>query len=156
MNATNRRVPATSQHHPRTTVGLSEIDTGCCAPDCSAPSLEDAPFSICTAHYIEIARHWDSQKADFRSLGEKAPAVPEPALAPLGCVYFLRLGDRVKIGHTRDLRRRRREVPHDELLAAIPGGQETERDWHRRFDHLRWQGEWFAATPELLEAIRQS
>lgn len=155
MNATNRRVPATSQHHPRATVGLSEIDTGCCAPQCSAPSLEDAPFPICATHYIEIARHWDSQKVGFRPSGENAQA-PESSIAPLGCAYFLRLGDWVKIGHTRDLRRRRREVPHDELLATIPGGQETERDWHRRFDYLRRQGEWFTATPELLEAIRQS
>lgn len=68
-------------------------------------------------------------------------------------VYFLRFGDRVKIGYTGNLAQRLRALPHDELLGTIPGDESTEWDLHERFAHLRIKGEWFRAEPELLEFI---
>lgn len=40
------------------------------------------------------------------------------------------------------------------LLASIRGGAAKETDMHRRFAHLRVDGEWFRAAPELLAFIR--
>jgi hypothetical protein len=39
------------------------------------------------------------------------------------------------------------------LLGTVPGSTEIERQYHQRFAHLREQGEWFRADPELLTAI---
>lgn len=41
------------------------------------------------------------------------------------------------------------------LLAAFDGGLQDEADLHSHFAHLRIRGEWFRATPELLDHIKQ-
>lgn len=73
-------------------------------------------------------------------------------------VYFIRRGDRVKIGTTRHLATRLGQHERDGsfvFLGAVRGGHRAEARWHRRFDHLRLtRAEWFAADPELLIAIQ--
>lgn len=80
-----------------------------------------------------------------------------------GVVYYVRLtGDRIKIGTSRELKRRlasMRVRPAD-LLAVEPGDVERERERHDQFRHLR-QGrlEEFTTSPELeahIEDVRQS
>lgn len=72
-------------------------------------------------------------------------------------VYYVRFGDRVKIGTTKDLTKRLAHIPHDEVMATEPGGVYVERQRHQQFRHLRakvGQGrEWFQLTPELTEHI---
>jgi hypothetical protein len=65
-------------------------------------------------------------------------------------VYMIRLGDRVKIGFTTNLRQRMYDLPHEEILAVVPGTVVDERRCHAAFAHLRVAGEWFRAEPELL------
>jgi hypothetical protein len=72
-----------------------------------------------------------------------------------GYVYFIRFGDRVKIGYTTDFARRRTELPHDAVLGVIPGTLDDEAAWHRLFADLRIKGEWFHADRELLAAIER-
>lgn len=69
-------------------------------------------------------------------------------------VYFARSGDRIKIGFTTNwpgrLRVLRTGAP--ELITqfiVIVGGLPREQELHAKFAHLRVNGEWFAAAPEL-------
>jgi hypothetical protein len=74
-------------------------------------------------------------------------------------VYYLRFGDRVKIGTTTSLTTRLADIPHDEVLATEPGGHQLERQRHRQFEHLQIRmgthREWFRLTPELAEHIAE-
>lgn len=67
-------------------------------------------------------------------------------------VYYLRFGDKVKIGTTSNLTRRLREVPHEEVLAVEQGNITLEEMRHEEFAALRVhnRSEWFRATEELL------
>lgn len=72
------------------------------------------------------------------------PDVPRPRI---DVVYYLRLGERVKIGTTFAPRQRFAALPHDELLALERGGRELERVRHAEFaaDRLG-TSEWFALS----------
>lgn len=72
-------------------------------------------------------------------------------------VYYLRFGDRVKIGTTKNLEQRLIALPHDEVMATEPGGIHVEQQRHKQFGHLRIRTgshrEWFQLTPELAQHI---
>lgn len=68
-------------------------------------------------------------------------------------VYYMRIGDRVKIGTTIDLDRRVREIRPEEVMATEPGGVEVERQRHGQYGHFRTTGEWFRLHGSLREHI---
>lgn len=73
-------------------------------------------------------------------------------------VYFLEMGDFIKIGRSTDVRRRIQSFESflplpTKLLHEMPGTCDTETDIHRKFKHLRVKGEWFRSHPELTEFI---
>lgn len=68
-------------------------------------------------------------------------------------VYFIRFGDRIKIGVTTNLHLRLMAIPHDEVVATIPGDRQLEKRLHAKFRHLRIKGEWFSAGGDLLDYI---
>jgi len=69
-------------------------------------------------------------------------------------VYYLALGNRVKIGTTTDLPGRMKAVPHEELVAFEFGSYTQERNRHQQFAHARITGEWFdRSDPELAAFI---
>ena len=75
-----------------------------------------------------------------------------------GLIYFLRIGDRVKIGFTTSLDARIQALQIGspdpfELLGSVPGIKAEEKDAHEIFARDRVAGEWFALTPELQEYI---
>ncbi|MEU2851768.1 GIY-YIG nuclease family protein [Streptomyces syringium] len=80
-------------------------------------------------------------------------------------VYFIRNGNRVKIGTTTDLRRRIRTLAlrSEHVVLIERGGRELEREFHERFAKYRdGKTEWFrdvgtlnAYIAERVEAIRQ-
>lgn len=69
-------------------------------------------------------------------------------------VYYMRLGDLVKIGWTTNLQRRRDVINPQEVMATEPGGRQVELRRHRQFDDLRVHGEWFQLEPPLTEWIK--
>lgn len=75
--------------------------------------------------------------------------------AGVSVVYYLRFGDRVKIGTTTNLAKRRQAVPHDELLATEPGGRQTEHARHLQFADQRITGEWFTYVDPLRGHITE-
>jgi hypothetical protein len=77
-----------------------------------------------------------------------------------GHVYFILVGDKVKIGYSaRPLNRLRAlQTSHPDklhILATIPGSQKTEGRLHERFDRYKVRGEWFRFTPEIRGFINR-
>jgi len=77
------------------------------------------------------------------------------AKAPLrpSVVYYMQFGDRIKIGTTRNILKRMREVPNDRVLATEPGEFHLEAVRHNEFKSARIKGEWFRQSPELLAHV---
>lgn len=74
-------------------------------------------------------------------------------------VYFVRVGDFVKIGFASNPKSRILELsnrcPYEfSLLATITGDKTDERKLHRRFESLRHRGEWFRFESPLKEYIQ--
>lgn len=74
---------------------------------------------------------------------------------PSGVVYYLRLGDLIKVGFTVDLAARLRDYPpHAHVLATEPGTKTLERQRHHELRHsLNLGREWFARSDEVLAHI---
>jgi hypothetical protein len=83
--------------------------------------------------------------------------VPDAELSPppVHVVYYLRFGDRIKIGTSARPRSRLAQLRYDELLAFERGGRSLEQQRHREFAGQRFPGsEWFHVNDELLAHIR--
>lgn len=134
---------------------------------CDEISVDGMPFPICARHAILVYRH-------LQDLVEMANATPEARAAaalrmlegdraeqarreasPSWCVYYLRIGDVIKIGTTSNLAQRLANYPPmAELLARERGGPELEVQRHTQFAGLLRHGkEWFAADAKLLDFI---
>lgn len=83
--------------------------------------------------------------------------VPDYDLAPVrvDVVYYLRAGDRLKIGTSSKPRQRLAALRFDELLAFEPGDRTLEQARHREFAALRGTGEWFEFRDELAEHVER-
>lgn len=80
--------------------------------------------------------------------------IPRGKHAPL--VYFIRNGNRLKIGTTTELRRRIRTLAlrPTNVALLIHGGRQLERDFHRKFAGLRiGNSEWFAYDGALADYV---
>lgn len=75
---------------------------------------------------------------------------------PPGHVYYIRTGQRIKIGYSTDIVRRLSQYPPDmEILYIRRGDKQLERSEHKRFStHLADGREWFADRPEVVDLIR--
>lgn len=83
------------------------------------------------------------------------PAIQWPS-AP--GVYFVRMGDRIKIGRAANVNTRLRGLQTGsptrlELLAVASGGEDVEVTYHQTFGHLRVLGEWFCPGDEIMAEI---
>ena len=138
----------------------STFELECCYPRCSARVTEQVRQPLCDAHLISVYRDVRDRIVDSTTDERLAVlASPRPHINPPrpsntgGEVYFVHFGDRIKIGYTANFKQRMKVIPHDQVLATIPGTPSTEKRLHRRFDHLRITGEWFRADGELLRFI---
>lgn len=70
-------------------------------------------------------------------------------------IYYVRFGDRVKIGTTTNIRQRMASIPHDEVLATELGSYDLEKQRHAQFADLRHtkRGEWFRYEGALVDHI---
>ncbi len=69
-------------------------------------------------------------------------------------VYYVRYGDRVKIGTSANPRQRLAAIWHDELLAFERGDRRLEHRRHEQFAQERFdRTEWFRVSPRLLAHI---
>lgn len=116
----------------------------------------DAPISVCHRHLASAYLYMENLIAAANT--ERDHGVSPAELKrdnqlnpPSSLVYYLRFGDRVKIGTTSQrLQDRVTNLPHDKILGWEPGGRDVERQRHDQFRLCRIKGEWFAATDELV------
>lgn len=73
-----------------------------------------------------------------------------------GTIYFIGIGDLVKIGKTVDLSQRliAFSYPAIAVLATETGYSLRERELHERFKRWRHSGEWFRRSPEVEQYIK--
>lgn len=72
----------------------------------------------------------------------------------INVVYYVRFGDRIKIGTSINPRKRLQEIPHDEVLAFERGGVTLEAQRHIEFRTSRIRNtEWFDATEDILAHV---
>lgn len=91
----------------------------------------------------------------LRDNGPVGPKRQQESKREGGYVYYIRVGELIKIGYAGDVGKRMRNYPPNaELIAAHPGTLEVERQMHTRFrEYLARGREWFYPTPELDEHI---
>ncbi|SHQ53251.1 Uncharacterised protein [Mycobacteroides abscessus subsp. abscessus] len=135
----------------------------CVHPRCEASPQEmyTFPIPLCRRHLVQVlARAAEVTRESHRdylikNAGKKPPVPMIDAKRQIhdSVVYYLRFGDRIKIGTTRHLWKRLEQLPHDKLLAVEPGDTRLERRRHLEFasDHIK--GEWFAESKRLLAHI---
>lgn len=88
----------------------------------------------------------------------ETPEVEVPAGKHQQVVYFIRNGDRVKIGTTSRLRKRVQSLSMrtGDVLMVLDGGQRLEYTLHQRFAaHRVTDTEWFGFVPEIREFLTQ-
>ncbi|MET0481074.1 MAG: GIY-YIG nuclease family protein [Mycetocola sp.] len=147
---------------------------------CGEAVKDDAPLGLCP-HHLQIAHDWVARDAGVTDLlptpclacgarlGVHYPSgwlcavcewrvgdIPDgESVAPrVDVVYYLRYGDRIKIGTSINPRQRFAGIRHDELLAFERGNRLTERKRHAQFAaHRLDRSEWFAASDEILAHI---
>jgi hypothetical protein len=83
----------------------------------------------------------------------------QPKAIQQGFIYFLRCGPFVKIGFTKSLQTRLRTHRTSNpmpitVLHTMPGNRADEANLLLKFAHLKHHGEWFNATPKLLNFIK--
>jgi hypothetical protein len=127
---------------------------GCCWPGCIRAAYSEAT-PLCTQHFGEVGQLY---KSECRRLGVGQNLTPSARwLAQRAAdeakmeerrkrrreaenqVYYVRLGDRIKIGYTKNIRRRMAQLrTHPRFVLAVePGGPEQERLRHQEFAGLR-------------------
>lgn len=84
------------------------------------------------------------------------PIPPGQRRQRVSLVYFIRDGDKVKIGHSVKPTARMSQLrTHSELelLAVCHGGPDRERALHKRFKKYRIKGEWFTLVSAITKYI---
>lgn len=152
---------------PETTYAAACTALAASGRPCDNASLPDSPFPICLRHAAEVMRYLNAITEDHagaavmaaRSLAAEIHRRPEHLRAPgrgVSVVYYLRIGQYIKIGYSADLKTRIRFYPPDtEILALeIDGDRTLEAKRLRQFRHDLLAGtEWFAPSPALLSHI---
>ncbi|HTL42617.1 MAG TPA: GIY-YIG nuclease family protein [Pseudolysinimonas sp.] len=122
------------------------------ARDHGIADLLPAPCRACgSPHGIRYPAGWVCAVCEWRH-GD----VPDGDLAPprVDVVYYLRHGDRVKIGTTANPRQRFSAIWHEQVLAFERGDRRLERRRHEQFAADRFTGsEWFRMSPQLTAHV---
>lgn len=95
-----------------------------------------------------------SQQAARLAAAKNTAASGEPTEVE-SVVYYMRVGNRVKIGFTTNLAGRIAAVMPEEVLATEPGGRMLEGVRHRQFAGLRVTREWFRHDGSLTAHIEK-
>jgi hypothetical protein len=143
-----------------------EQDTYCCAPHCKAVTWPDVPVPLCRKHAIAIWLHVNDEftRAVHGGDGGWRDGEWDPALDPAGSqqpvVYFVRIGDLVKIGTTVSLPKRLTHFrahtqDQPQVLLVLPGSYAEEKQLHALFRADRVRGEWFTLSPALTEFMAE-
>ena len=145
----NRRAEVSSTSIP---LAAPDAVPECSHPDCSArpQTRVDFPLPLCAPHLVSVCTEGAKVMASSKGRGTPNKLTNHPAV-----VYYLRFGDRVKIGTTTNMDNRLRDVPHDEVLVMERGGHAMESLRHKQFASDRITGEWFRMSDRLMRHIER-
>lgn len=134
---------------------------------CTNQNLVSDEVPICTRHAILISDAWATRQAQDHQATRTL--VPNPVYrGPLkeatrlihhpahpGDVYYLLIGDHIKIGWSKNVYRRLTSYPPDaNLLGTEEGAKELERERHQQFHaYLAHGREWFLDAQEIRDHI---
>lgn len=149
---------------------------------CPSPVEPGAPLDLCIRHLLE-AHDWVDRELGVTDLlpspclacgsrlGVRYPSgwlcavcewrvgeFPDGDVTDrrVDVVYYLRYGDRIKIGTTANPRQRIASLPHDEVLAFERGGRLLEQRRHAQFAAHRIVGtEWFESNRALVDHVAE-
>jgi hypothetical protein len=152
----------------------------CAVPGCGEQVTPDAPVPLCELH-LAVAADWAARTDGVTDLlpvpcrlcgsrvGIRYPSgwicavcewrvgeIVDDGLPPprVDVVYYLRHGDRVKIGTTSNPRQRFAAIWHEQLLAFELGDRRLEQRRHAQFASDRFEGsEWFRMSRPLRRHI---
>lgn len=128
--------------------------TMCVIPDCDHALEADAVIPICLHHAKVAFAYYSAHLDDDLELAVHEAKPKLPFREQVGRVYFVRIGDVIKIGWSSNLPKRFKALQGDALLYSHPGTMQDERATHALFSHLLIRGhEWFRSAPELLDFI---
>lgn len=136
-------------------------DNLCVIGRCNLPALPQLTAPLCASHakkaFVEIGTHFglniiqkDDLCNDPRHTAQRSRFAPGSKYSPKGTVYIVQMGSRIKIGFTRNLAQRVKDLHAEKILAAFPGTTNDERALHERFAEFRTIGEWFVADASLI------
>lgn len=132
--------------------------------DCFGAVPEGAPVPMCLMHlraafqfYADYLETVEEDTDDVRQDVAKMPVRSHPTRSDrLSVVYYIRIGNHIKIGTTADFASRMSTLQPDEILAVELGDRALERERQSQF--VRWRAakgrEYFEPSPELMEHIR--
>jgi hypothetical protein len=152
-------------HHHSRKIIQHEANRPCVASDhCCNPIVPDCPVALCGVHLREVygfaadlvTDNWDAAVRDYVSELHGTFKPPKDVRQPrAGWLYFIRFGDRVKIGYTTNPDARLQALPHERVIGVIPGSRSDEAAWHKLLADYRVVGEWFRADPTVLEVLER-
>lgn len=137
---------------------------------CDEPTIPDAPFPICFRHGAQLyaflrgrAETADRDTyldalVDFSDRRFRHVAVrPDGETSGTGRVYYVQVGEHIKIGCTVNLSGRLRDYPPNRrLLATEPGYEVLEGQRHEQFAEHRVMGrEWYTPSVPLIAHINE-
>lgn len=95
------------------------------------------------------------ERDDAEVLKASAERMKRELDARPGDVYYIQVGDRVKIGHSKDVQKRLASYPpNSTVLAYHPGSRADERRMHQKFKAYLVEGrEWFRDCGEIRDHI---
>lgn len=128
--------------------------TNVCRLDgCDRFTDEFSAVGVCMDHMDQISEDYFRKCAATRKEAAKEPEVREMGES---VVYYIRMGDNIKIGKSSNIKNRMATfyAQPDQLLAIEPGGLIREAQRHQEFRHLRvGRTELFRAEAELLDHV---
>jgi hypothetical protein len=103
-----------------------------------------------------LQRCVEAAEAKLQQVNKDRPPAPEPdAKQHDAVVYYMKLGNLVKIGTSRRIAQRVIAFNPERVLAVEPGAHGLETVRHHQFASLREQGEWFRYEQPIRDHISQ-
>lgn len=132
------------------------IRSVCVWSGCSGrPDMGEVP--LCFDHYYTVINHWRApakRRAEAKDKLDRGGKLTTSDPAP-GWLYYVQVGDLIKIGYAQNVRARLTAYPPNTVLLAVePGTRRLERERHLNFRPFLAEGrEWYRADAELMEWV---
>lgn len=136
----------------------------CMWPGCQQYTMWSPQTKLCSTHLAIVIRYGSDDMAARRILHTMTgsvenerpiPPMPKPASPQQGTVYYVKVGEHIKVGWTSDMEQRMRSYPPNSiLLATEPGTRADEKRRHKTLAAHRSHGnEWYVPAPSVLHHL---